>query len=291
VITNRELATVIWLSVLLLFSLTKPDVRSALSSLSHAFFTIKIILPLVIFAAWLGVAVWLAHEVGLWKAYLVKDTVFWFGFTGLALFVNVGHAVQDEQFVRRKIRSTVGVSVVLEFFVNIISFGLIAELVLQLVIALLVALAVFTGMNKQYVAVKRLTETSLSGILLALSFLTATDIYRHRRDLDLGELWRSFALGVWLPIAAVPFIYVFALVARHELAFVRMRFANQGQTPGSKARLAVVLGLNGQLRELHAFAGGWAGRVASAPSFRASLQRVREFRRHRAEQRAEETEE
>jgi len=97
-------------------------------------------------------------------------------------------------------------------------------------------------------------------------------------------------MSVWLPVVALPFVYVFALVASYELAFMRLGFANDRGRLSVKTRLAVILGLNGQVRDVNAFAGGWTRQVAEAPTFRIALERVRSFRQHRVEQRLEDQE-
>lgn len=289
-ITNREIATVVWLVIFLVVSSTKAEVRASFSSLARAFFRIKIVVPLLLFAGWLASWVWLADKAGLWEPYLLKDTATWFAVSGLVLLMNANRVAEDEQYVRSTIRSTFQVSVILGFFLNIITFSLIVEFLLLPIMAFLVMATTLAERDVQLARSKRLFEVLLAGITGALVILTAVDIYRQRHDLDLGELWRSFAMTVWLPVVALPFVSGFALIASYELVFMRLGFANDRRRVGLKTRLAIVLGLNGQLRDVNAFTGGWARQVAEAPTFRIALQRVRSFRQHRVKQHLEERE-
>jgi hypothetical protein len=71
---------------------------------------------------------------------------------------------------------------------------------------------------------------------IVLIVFTAADLYQQRHKLDLDQLWRSLALTIWLPLVALPFVYLFALVAGYELAFMRLEFANQRQKLALRTR-------------------------------------------------------
>ncbi len=289
-ITNRDIATIVWLVVLLIFVSIKADVRASFSSVARAFFKVKIVVPLILFVGWLAAWVWLAAEVGLWERNLLKDTVIWFVVTGLVLLVNANRAAEDDRYVRDTIRSTLEASAILSFFLNIVTFSLVVELVLLPVMAVLVAAPIMAERDEQLARSKRLFEWLLAGMVAALVMLTAVEIYRQRHELDLGTLWRSFAMTVWLPVAALPFVYVFAFIASYEVAFMRLGFANRGRRVSLKTRAAILLGLNWHVRDVNAFTGGWVRQIAEAPGFHSSLERVRAFRQHRVEHRLEEQE-
>ncbi|MBI2862137.1 MAG: hypothetical protein HYX89_04885 [Chloroflexi bacterium] len=270
--------------------MTLRNARASLLQVIKAFVQVNILLAMVMYAVYLVAWVWLAAEMGLWELPLLKDTIIWFSLSGFPLLFKFDQAGKDERFFRQAALTAVGVSVFLEFFLNITNFSLPAELVMQPLLAVLTMASMVADTQQRYPSMKRFCEVLLVIIGLFLIAATAQSIYGQRDTLDMDQLWRSLALLVWLPLVALPFIYAMALFAGYELAYMRMTLANDRQPPRFKSRLALLLGLNGQVRDVHAFGGAWAIRVASAPTLRLALQRVQEFRNDRARQSAEEQE-
>lgn len=289
-ITNREIATAAWLAVLLVLSLMRAEVRTSFRRLGRAFFKSKIILPFLLFIAWFAAWIWCAARMDLWKAYLLKDTAIWFIVSGATLLFGAIRLAEDKQFVGKTIRSTLEAAAILGFFLNIVTFHLIIELALLPIIAFLVIAITLAERDVRLARAKRLLGVLLGGISVSLVILTAIEIVRQRQELDFDELWRSFAMTVWLPIVALPFVLVFAFVAAYEEAFMRVRFATGGRRSGFKTELAILLGLNVRIRDVHAFRGGWARQVSEAPTFRTALHRIRTFRQHRVKQQLEQQE-
>lgn len=64
---DRELATLIWLSIALAFGMRSADIRSSLWQVVKAFVQPLILGPLAAFAAWTAGLVVLAHAVGVWE--------------------------------------------------------------------------------------------------------------------------------------------------------------------------------------------------------------------------------
>jgi hypothetical protein len=280
--TNREFATLFWLALFVLWAMTRHEVRSSMLGVIKAFLNIKVVVPLLLFAVYIAAWVYAAANVGLWERTLLKDTLIWFVLSGLPLFVQSAEAGKDERFFQRAVLTTIGISAFLEFFVNVTSFTLLAELIIVPVLALLTMALTLTKFwartQQEYVPTERFLGALLSIVGIGLLFATAREVYLQRDNLDSDLLWRSFLLFFWLPLVALPFIYGLALVAGYEIAFMRMRFANDRQLPSFKSRLALIIGLNGHLREVDSFSGPWAVWVSKAPTFRRALDLVRDSR-------------
>jgi hypothetical protein len=291
VLTNREIAALFWLTIFVTYAAVKnKDVGSSFIHLVRALGRFKILLPLLLFAANVAGSAWLASLIGLWECSLLKETVIWFVLSGTALLFRSMNASTDEDFFRRTVLDTVGISVFLEFFMNVTSFSLGIELVLQPFLALLVMMNAFASHQEQYAPVRKPIGVFLFFVLISLIVATALEIHQNWSDLDPGQLFRSFGLSIWLTIAALPFMYLFALFAGYELAFMRMGFANNRNPLSATSRLALLVGLNGRIRDVHALTGKWAGDIAKAPTFGLALQRVRNYRRNRSRRAAEEQE-
>lgn len=286
-LTSREIASIFWLGVLLLWALTRRDARNSIINLLCAFLNWKILALLAVYAAYIVACIWVAARIGLWERFLLKGTIVWFLLSGFPLLFSSDEAGSDERFFLRTLRSVFALSAVAGFFFNVVSFSLAVELTLQPIIATLGTLIVVARTDKKFASAKKVLEVLSTIIGISLIVLTARDIYSQRHVLEFSQLWRSLALTIWLPAVVLPFLYLFALVARYELVFSRL--GHTGSNPRI-ARLAVVVGLNGHIRDVHAFTGGWLQDVAEAPDLRSALLRVRGFRDQQSMQRAAERE-
>lgn len=287
-LTNRELAALILLVLFVLLATSSRSVREVLPSLRKSLLNIKIIVPLLTYVAYLIACIWLASRVKLWEKSILKETIVGVVGSGFALFLKFDEASRDPSFFRRKIRFAIALSVFYGFFINLKSFSLPLELIGRCVIAMLAITSVFAGSQKQYASTKKISDRLLAIIGIGVSFAVVHYLYHHWRDLNYGQLWRSLVLPIWLPIVALPFIFLLALFADYENAFTSMLFANDLQPLRLRAKMALLLGLHLRLSDVHAFFGSWAAQIASASSFRMAYASVRDFRDHRSQQQADE---
>jgi hypothetical protein len=290
IFTNRELAIFLWTTVLLVWATTRREVRESMLQVANAALNFKIVSVLLLFAGYIIGWVRIAERADVWNDLLIKDTVLWFLFAGTALLFQFNQAGTEDQFFRRAALRTVEISVFLDFFLSIPTLDLVAELVLVPVVGFLTLLVVFTSSRNEYAWQKRFWEYLLIGVVVWLIWDTARNVYVQREDLDLATLARSLTLVIWLPLVSLPFIYFLSLFAGYESAFIRMRVANGGRPASLPSRFALIVGLNGRLREVHAFSGPWAKKAATATTFSDAWKAVREFRRELAKTGAAEQE-
>src|SRR5690349_5559933 len=107
---NRQWATILWLAALVMWALTRSDVRRSIRSVLGAACSPKILAPLVLMTGWVVGLVALASCVELWSAGRVTDTAFWFVTAGLVLFGNFGKVSTERGFVRRTALATLEIS-------------------------------------------------------------------------------------------------------------------------------------------------------------------------------------
>jgi hypothetical protein len=288
-IDTRELALLIWLSVLLAFALSKPDVRQSFRDTIKAFLHPKILIPTLIYLIYLSALIWFAWRLGLWSTKVLGPTILWFFLSGFVLFMQANRAGAEEHFFRRVALKTVGVAAFLEFFLNIKTFSLPVELLLQPIIGVLVVTQI-VARDTKYVAARWLIDGLLGVIGLWLLIATVVGLIDEWQTLDYELLWQSLVLPIWLTIGSLPGIYLFSLIMEYESAFMRMKLMNERNKPSLAARLSVVVGFHGRIRRVHDFGGTWTGRVARQSSFRAALDQVRAFERDMATKEAEKRE-
>jgi hypothetical protein len=266
VLTNRDWATLFWLGALFLFILWKPNIRRSIRALLALFFQPKILVPFVLFLGWMLLAVMVGARVGIWEPSMTKDTLLWV-VPGFALFVGSIKAAEEPHFFRRRIRNAIGMTALLEFYLNLGGLDLVWELLLQPAIFFLAAMSVVAGNDPKTRPVKRLADLILVALVLWLLIVTTSFVIANAASLESAETLRTLALPAWMTLAALPYVYLLSLWASYELLFIRMRIGGQDARIPWRVKLAAVSALHVRNRAVHSFAGAWPRKLGSTRSF------------------------
>jgi O-antigen/teichoic acid export membrane protein len=151
---NREWALIIWAGVALVWMVSQQNIRRSLVSVLRVACHPSILVAFGGMCAYTIAACWIGTQLSLWNAGLATSTALWFA-AAMALFWNFNHASEQLHYFRRKFRALVGVSVFVEFVVNLFSFPLLVELVLLPVITVFVLLGVVAALKPEHRIVKQ----------------------------------------------------------------------------------------------------------------------------------------
>ncbi|GFP27805.1 hypothetical protein HKBW3S43_00953 [Candidatus Hakubella thermalkaliphila] len=282
---ERQLATLIWLGVFALLILLHPKGRAGVRNIAARVANLKIIIPIVALLVYLGVLVFVGWRVKWWTIDLTTDTVFWFFGSALVLLFNIDRVSKTERFFRQVVLGTVGVTALTEFFVNdLFVFSLPVELLLMPVLSVLVMISVLAGHEPRFRSVKRLVDSVLALVGISLVVYIGVRVVSGWDAIDKVD----FALPLWLMIGVLPFIYVVSLYSNYERAFKWIDFEQNGGPSRWRAKLALVLRLHGQLRDISGFTMFWGKEIAATSTFREAWRVADKFRASwRERQRAE----
>ncbi len=278
-LTNRELASVLWVGVILAVALPRPGARKTIGDLVRAFMVRSIIVSVLAYVGYVAVAVLAARAFGLWNTSLSKDTLIWLVTVGLPLLFGNRDSAKPG-FYRRTARRTVGISVFVGFYMNLALFPLWAEFLLQPVIAIVVIASATGKYNPKLAPAKRLADRMSALIGLALLGYVTWTVGTQLSDLDGLDLGLSLLLPIWLTLAVLPFIYPFSLLLSYESAVTRMTVSNSYSPIGWRAKTALVLGFRLAARDMDSLAATKAcWELARTKSVREGLKIVADYRR------------
>ena len=280
---DRELATLILLAAFVMLALAVRDVREMLPSLAKQLFLSKITPLMLIFVAVEVVAIWLAAGFSLWSPDLLGGTILWFLLVGFVWFVSLGEAGKDPDFFKRRFLETLGVTALLEFFVNAQVMPLPIELVAQCFLLLVVGLNVVAMNHREYKPVANLTTGIMILSTLGLLTYSVTHVISDWPTLDRHGLVNELLMPVWLSGVAVSVLYPMAFYMGYELLFVRLSFLNDGRKPSMRARAGMAWGLRGSLVDIDQFRGLPAREAVQSTTAKAAYEAVRRFKSERAE--------
>lgn len=281
-LTDRELASLIIVGGIALLVISRREGRAGIRSVLGGFLTPKVAVPFLAYAAYIAMVVGTFGKWSqLWEPRLLKDTAIWFVASGAVLFFTFGDAAKPG-FVAARIRGALRASVFVEFYINLVSFSLPWELALQVTASVLSVFGIVAAHDPKTRIVARTSTRLLATLGAALLLLTGRQVIQQIAAFDIVGIARDFLLPFWLTMVSVPFIYLLALWAHYETAFLRIDFAGPDQKAHRRAKLALLAGLGLRNPDVAQFGGAWQNELVDSPTWRAALTKVREYRRWRA---------
>jgi hypothetical protein len=279
VLTNREWATLFWIAVILVVVLLRPSGRAGLGQIAKASLVKPILIIHGLYLAWIVLVVAVARALGLWGIDLAKDTAIWAITVGLPILFGSVRDATTPGYFRRKARQTVGLGVVVGFYLNLVVFPLVVELILQPLLGLIVLAVALTKTKKELARVRPFYDRLQAIIGLVIFAAAALWLITNFRTLDAQQLSLSFLLPVWLTLGVLPLIYVFSILFSYQEALLRLRWHSEGRRSAWRARLGLVLGFRLNLRDLGAPGQGYQWGLAHSTGLRDGLRIIRKFRR------------
>jgi len=290
-LSTREWATVFWASVLLVLGVALPFVRSAFAPLLKTLLRFwQLHLAVLVLVGWTAGVVYLGYLVGAWNRDLLKDTIAWFVVYGVATVFAATQAAKEDRYFRRALLSTLAVSALMQFTLNLHAFHFAVELLLQPVVTLLFLLGVVAAMEPGTLPVKKLVDWLLVIVGLWVVVATSEGLSDSWRGIDPRQTGLAFAFSIWLPLAMLPFVYVLALTLTYGTIFKLTSFRNERRRPPLAVRMAIIYGLNGNLRAVNDLPQHHLQfrAISRSRSFRQALGHVREYQWAREHRRREE---
>ena len=266
-LTNREWATLFWLGALLAFALWKPDSRRGLRGVLSALLTPKLLIPVILFALWMTAVVVVGATVGAWQTSMLKDTLLW-SVPGASLVFASTRVAKEPSFFRRRLLQAVGLTAVLEFYLNSADMDLVWELLLQPVLLVAAGVSLVAGQKAELRPAKRLADAAQLVLALGLFVPPTVHLVSAWGTIDRRATGLDFALPMWLTAGALPFVYALSLYSEYEQVLIRVRWADSDAPVPWRVKLALLSSFHLRLRALHQFEQGGPRALAHVKSFR-----------------------
>ncbi len=221
--TTREIATAVWLILLLFYILYKQKTREALKKVCKAALKPKLAIPAIIICGiGLGLS-YVASQYSFWDNAYYKDVVMWILFVGLPLCFGAISSKESDYF-KNAIADNLKLTVLFECIYSTFTYSLFAELLIIPCVTFLAMMQVVAEREEKHKAVAKLLKVVFAIIgLTTLFFTTKHAIEEFQMDMTTGML-ASLIIPLTLSILYVPLAYILALYSKYELAFLRMRF-------------------------------------------------------------------
>jgi hypothetical protein len=219
---NREIATAIWLIIACIFLLFIGNIVTSLPNLFKAFFKTKILTPLFLMMTYTTGIVFILYQVCLWTTSLLKDTIYWFGSTGIVLASKFITSRNNVSLFKETVVDSLKIVMIIEFIINTYTFSLLGELILVPVVTFIVLINTIAETDKKYSSVKKPTYGLLIIIGIAILGFAISKAVSDYKILGSMETLRSFLLPPLLTLLFLPFLYFLVLCSNYEQLFVRL---------------------------------------------------------------------
>ena len=253
---NREYASIILIGLLAIYLLAKGKLLSVIKSFADVIklaLNPKILVPALILVTYSALLIYRAFECGFWNTGILLDTILEVVFVGFPSMLIASKATSVTSIKNELIVPEVSYGALTSFYINLVCFPILVEVVLQLVILFLgIGYALFS--SKRDLSNLRLLENA-KAVLGIMVFVAATFLLSNTRfSMDWGDELSSLFLSIWYPIFIMPYVLVLAYYA--SLESMSMRINVVGENLPVKEFVNIAMALLPNFRYIRHF-NGW----------------------------------
>lgn len=222
-LNNRELAALIWISLLLGWALTNPEIRKSLINVLQHALTRPLIKIYAVMLAYIMAMLLLLSRIGLWDTNQLKATIVWIFSIALISLFRAKNIHKETDYFKKSVRDNINLIVVLEFIINFYNFSIWIELTLLPALTFLGMLKAFSENKQEYQPVKKLLENffiAFGSIILIYALYRLLNGFTQFATLNnLADLYTPPLLSILF----LPFPYGLSIFLAYERAFVILR--------------------------------------------------------------------
>jgi len=217
-ISDREMASAIWLAVSVAFVLINKSTRSSLGVVIRALFQPALITPLGIAALYATGEISLLSHMGWWSVANLKTTILWLVTFAFVTMFEVATAKNRKSGLGKITAETLSAAVLVTFIAELYSFPLIVELIALPFVTIVFLMAEMAKHKTEHISVAKLMGC-LSGLIgfsyIGFSLWKSVELWRETFT---WANWLELVIPIILSVAFLPFLYAWrTYVAYNEM--------------------------------------------------------------------------
>jgi Na+-translocating ferredoxin:NAD+ oxidoreductase RnfE subunit len=222
--SSRETALLIWSAAFFIWALTVSGFRRSLPGLFRAALQWKLLVPVIVVILYMTVVVWGLYLFHLWTPRLLKDTVAWLLFSGIALAFSAVNMDATAPTWRSLLTDQLKAVILVEYLLNTYTFSLWVELLLVPSVTTLVILDAFARTKQKYQSIAKLTGFFLGISGIAIFWFAFRNAVGTSNAFSISDALQDLLLPPILSLALLPLVYLFFLISAYEQLFLVLRF-------------------------------------------------------------------
>lgn len=228
--SNRELAIIIWIVILLICALFKKSLRDSLIHLLKINYGYKLLTIRWVLYIQIGVVTYILFRTGIFSQYsLIKTVVEYSLFSAVVLLY--GSITDPLKQIRKTILNYLAATTILTVYLNSFSYSLIAECILLPIVFLLFAIIAYAEHQNdpQY----KTTSGCATAILTLLAISGIGYVIYHSIHCQPEVLIENLAREVLIPLGMtcflIPYVYLVAVISKYEPFLARLNQMSKNQ--------------------------------------------------------------
>jgi len=224
IFTTREIATFVWIIILLIIFLLNKKLRKSLSIVIKLFMGKKLRIIWILLLSLVCVITYVFYKLPIWNCIYLKDIIFWYLFSGIYISMNAVDNKSDEKYIKNVLRDNIKFIIVLEFILSTFTFNIYIELLLIPLIFFLTIIDEISKSKEEYKGIKKIVDYLLGIIgiiILCKTFFIGISSYKN---LNFSETFISFCIPIVYLILVIPYEFLLELYSKYENVFCRMKF-------------------------------------------------------------------
>lgn len=228
--STRELASITWGTILIMalifYSVKNVQLRYSLITVIKAFFQIKIITAILLITTYVLLSVFILYQIQIWDISQLKNTFFWYIIFAIGTMFSLNTIKENSHnFFIQTIRSSINLSILLQFIINFHTFNFFLELILIIpFVTLVTILSAVANESIEQQKVKKLCEFLLALIFLIFFIHFILQTFKAPSTFINYQALQDFFVPIILTILYLPFLWFFLLYIKYEEIFVRLQF-------------------------------------------------------------------
>ncbi len=218
-VSDREIASAIWLAVFVAFVLIKNPTRDSMGAVIRALFQPALIIPLGIAALYATGEIILLRYMGWWSVANLKTTILWLVTFAFVTMFEVATAKNRKAGLGKITAEILSVAVLVTFIAELYSFPLIVELIALPFVTIVVLMAEMAKHKPEHAPVAKLMGC-VSGLIgfsyIGFSLWKSVELWR---DTFTRANWLELVTPIILSVAFLPFLHAWRTFAAYNEMF------------------------------------------------------------------------
>jgi hypothetical protein len=217
--SNREIAAIFWIVVILIVSITKENIRRALFDVFKAFFQWKLLVYYLVSSCYFLLLLVIINSFLSIDMNLLKDALYWFMPSGIMLTAKCFSIKNIENILKVQILDNIKITVCIQYIIATYVFPLVIEVLLIPIIAFISIMAIVSEKEEKYKTVNKLFNSLLFFVgLIIITFVLYSTVVDFDKVIGISSI-KSFILPNILMFLYFPLSYFLILFAEYELLF------------------------------------------------------------------------
>jgi hypothetical protein len=229
-VSTRDVSLAVWAVGAIVWGLSLPSVRQAVGSLVRAALHWRILVPAIAVVAYISLVVCGLRNIGLWNHGLLKDTILWSLFSGLAFAFSAVQAQSELPTWRAILKDQLKAIILLEFVVDTYTFDLWVELLLIPTLVFIGLLDAVARLNPKHEHIAKATGFLQGAFGLAIVGFAVRRALAEPFPTARGVA-EDLLLTPVLTLSLLPIVYLFFLVSAYEQLFLMLKLGDKMKSP------------------------------------------------------------